>query len=66
MPKYFQSSDVKHPKNHILVLRHAKHHIHIFSYDKGCLLGPSNFEERNKSFFSFVEYILFASVFDSR
>ena len=33
---------------------------HILSYDKGCYLGPSIFEEWNKNIFSFVEYNFFA------
>ena len=36
MPKYFQSSDEKHPKKHILVLRHAKQDKPVFSYAKDC------------------------------
>ena len=60
MPKYFQVSDEKHPNNHILVLKRAKYHTSVFSYDKGCYLSPSIFEEWKKNISSFVEYIFFA------
>ena len=36
MPKYFQVSDEKHSDKYVLVLRCAKHHTLVFSYDKGC------------------------------
>ena len=36
MPKYFQISEEKNPNKNILVLRGAKHHTSVFSYDKGC------------------------------
>ena len=36
MSKYFHVTNEKHPKKHILVLRHAKHYASAFSYDKGC------------------------------
>ena len=36
MPKYFQVSDKKNPNKHILVLRGAKQHTWVFSYDKDC------------------------------
>ena len=34
--KCFQMSNKKHPTNHILVSRHAKHYAPVFSDDKGC------------------------------
>ena len=59
LPKYFQVIEEKHLTK-VLVLRREKHHKSVFSFDKGCKLGPSIFEEWKKNIFSFVEYIFFA------
>ena len=36
MPKSFQVNVEKHPNKHNVVLRHAKYHTSVYSYDKGC------------------------------